>query len=144
MAAWKGQNEEQIITLLKCFARLPEQKDEVYTFEKALSISLRDKKNCAVVYAWRIQGFLDVPYLISCVASSNYSNKRCRLFIKSDGLPGSTKKIQKDIQILSTVTKAYSRIYRTHSSDNMYYYHLTGQMEEHFSLPEVPVLPPHF
>lgn len=50
MAVWKGQNEKQIITLFKCFARLPEQKDEVCTFEKALPISLQDMKNYAVVY----------------------------------------------------------------------------------------------
>lgn len=35
---------------------------------------------------------LAAPYLISCVLSSNYSDKRCRLFIKSDCLPRSTKK----------------------------------------------------
>lgn len=51
MAVWKGQNEEQIITLFKCFPRLPEQKDEVSTFKKALSISLYYMKNYAVVYS---------------------------------------------------------------------------------------------
>lgn len=38
---------------------------------------------------------LAAPYLISCVLSSNYSDKRCRLFIKSDCLPRSTKKFRK-------------------------------------------------
>lgn len=51
MAVWKGQNQEQMITLFKCFARLPQQKDEVCSFGKALSISLQDMKNCAVIYS---------------------------------------------------------------------------------------------
>lgn len=51
MAVWKGQNKEQVITLFKHFARVPEQRDEICTFKKALSISLQDMKNCVVVYS---------------------------------------------------------------------------------------------
>lgn len=87
-------------------------------------------KSSTVAQSWRIEVFLKVPYLISCVVSSNYSDKRCRLFIKGDCLPGPGKRKS---QAAYKYLHGHDSSQQSIQSGSMHYYHLLGQVKKPLS-----------